>query len=163
MPDKQSGKPPAFSLKSILVPLDGSVFGEAALSCAEELARTSGAQAVLMQAVTPHHFEIDLAETRSPHLAGISEEYLQHATAAARSYLAGIQQRLSERGIAVRSVVETGQAAEAILACARNNAVDMIALSTRGRSGISALVMGSVANKVLHSAEVPVLLVKPRN
>ena len=116
-----------------------------------------------MQAVTPHHFEIDLAETRSPHLAKLSEEYVEHATAAARSYLAGIEQRLSESGIVTRSVVETGQAAEAILACAKSNAVDLIALSTRGRSGISALVMGSVANKVLHSAEVPVLLVKPRH
>jgi len=163
MPDKQSGKPPAFCLKSILVPLDGSVFGEAALPCAQELARTSGAQVVLMQAVTPHHFEIDLAETRSPHLAKLSEEYVEHATAAARGYLAGIEQRLSGGGIVTRSVVETGQAAEAILACAKSNAVGLIALSTRGRSGISALVMGSVANKVLHSAEVPVLLVKPRH
>ncbi len=163
MPDKQSGKPPAFSLKSILVPLDGSVFGEAALPCATELARTSGAQVVLMQAVTPHHLEIDLAETRSPRLARLSEEYMEHAAAAARSYLAGVQKRLSESGLAVRTVVEEGQAAEAILACARNNAADMIALSTRGRSGIGVLVMGSVANKVLHSAEVPVLLVKPRS
>ncbi len=163
MPDKQSGKPLAFSLKSILVPLDGSVFGEAALPCAEELARTSGARLVLMQTVTPHHLEIELAETRSPHLAKLSQEYLEHATVAARSYLAGIQKSLSERGIAVQSLVETGQAAEAILSCARSNGVDMIAMSTRGRSGISALVMGSVANKVLYSAEVPVLLAKPRS
>lgn len=163
MPDKQSGKPPAFCLKSILVPLDGSVFGEAALPCATELARTSGAEVVLMQAVTPHHLAIDLAETRSPHLARLSEEYAEHATAAARSYLAQIQQGLSEGGLEVRSVVEAGQAADAILDCARSNAVDMIALSTRGRSGIGVLVMGSVANKVLHSAEVPVLLVKPRS
>lgn len=162
MPDKQSGRPPAFSLKSILVPLDGSVFGEAALPCAEELARISGASLVLMQAVTPHHLEIELAETRSPHLAKLSQEYLEHATMAARSYLAGIRKRVSEKGIAVHSVVETGQAAEAILASARSNAVDMIALSTRGRSGITALVMGSVANKVLYSAEAPVLLVRPQ-
>lgn len=163
MPDNKSGKPPAFSLRSILVPLDGSAFGEAALPCATEMARISGARLVLMQAVTPHHLEIQLAEARSPRLAGLSEEYLEHATAAARSYLAGVQKRLSESGIAVRFVAETGQAAEAILACARSNAIDIIALSTHGRSGISALVMGSVANKVLHSAEVPVLLVKPRS
>ncbi len=162
MPDKESGRLPAFRLRSILVPLDGSAFGEAALPCAQELARTSGARLVLMQAVTPHHFEIDLAETRSPHLARLSEEYTEHATAAARSYLAQIQQRLSEGGLAVRYVVETGQAAEAILACARSNAIDIIALSTHGRSGVGALLLGSVANKVLHSAEMPVLLVRPR-
>lgn len=163
MPDKQSGRLPAFSLKSILVPLDGSILGEAALPCAEELARTSGASLVLMQAVTPPHLEIELAEARSPHLARLSEEYLEHATATARNYLAGIQKRLSENGIAVHTAVEMGQAPEAILASSRSNAVDMIALSTHGRSGISALVMGSVANKVLYSAEVPVLLVRPRS
>jgi len=149
-------------MKRILVPLDGSVFGEAALPCVEELARVSKADVILIQAVTPHHLEIDLAESRSPHLAKLSEEYVEHATAAARDYLAGIEKRLSESGIAARSVVEVGLPAERIIACAKNNAVDIIALSTHGRSGLSALMMGSVANKVLHYAEVPVLLVRPR-
>jgi nucleotide-binding universal stress UspA family protein len=149
-------------MKRILVPLDGSVFGEAALPCAEELAKASEAEIILMQAVTPHHMEIDLAETRSPHLAKLSEEYEEHATATARGYLATVAKSLSESGIAARSVVEIGPAAERIIACAKSNAVDIIALSTHGRSGFSALMMGSVANKILHLAEVPVLLVKPR-
>lgn len=149
-------------MKSILVPLDGSVFGEAALPCAEEMARVSKAEVILLQAITPHHVEIDLAESRSPHLAKLSEEYVEHATTAARNYLAGIQKRLSESGVVARSVVETGPPDEAIVACAKNNAIDIIALSTHGRSGIGALIMGSVANKVLHSVEVPVLLVRPR-
>jgi nucleotide-binding universal stress UspA family protein len=163
MSDKQSGKPDRPSMKSILVPLDGSGFGEAALPCAEELARTAKAEVILLQAVTPHHLEIDLAESRSPHLSKLSEEYVEHATAAAHDYLAGIEKRLSESGIVVRSVVEVGSPAEMIIACAKKNAVDIIALSTHGRSGLSALMMGSVANKVLHYAEVPVLLVKPHN
>ena len=148
-------------MKRILVPLDGSVFGEAALPCAEELARTAKAEIILVQSVTPHSLEIDLAETRSPHLSKLSEEYVQHATAAARDYLAGIEKRLSQSGIAARSIVEIGAPAERIIACAKDNAVDIIALSTHGRSGLSALMTGSVANKVLHYAEVPVFLVKP--
>ena len=148
-------------MRRILLPLDGSVFGEAALPCAAELARTSNAEIILMQSVTPHSFEVDLAESRSPHLSKLSEEYEQHATAAAHDYLAGIEKRLSQNGITARSVVEIGPPAERIIACAKNNAVDVIALSTHGRSGLSALMMGSVANKVLHYAEVPVLLVKP--
>jgi nucleotide-binding universal stress UspA family protein len=161
MSDKQSGKPTRPSMKRILVPLDGSVFGEAALPCVEELARTAKAEVILLQSVTPHHFEIDLAESRSPHLSKLSEEYVEHATTAARDYLATIEKRLSENGIVARSVVEIGSPAERIIACAKDNAVDIIALSTHGRSGLSALMMGSVANKVLHYAEVPVLLVKP--
>jgi nucleotide-binding universal stress UspA family protein len=161
MSDKQYSKPAGCSMKRILVPLDGSVFGEAALPCAEELARASKAEIILMQSVTPHHFEIDLAESRSPHLSKLSEEYVQHATDVARDYLAGIEKRLSQDGVAARSVVEVGPPAERIIACAKSNAVDVIALSTHGRSGISQLMMGSVANKVLHYAEVPVLLVRP--
>ncbi len=149
-------------MKRILVPLDGSVFGEAALPCAEELAKTAKAEVILLQSVSPHHFEVELAESRSPHLSKLSEEYVEHATAAARDYLAGIEKRLSESGIVARSVVEVGSPAEMIIACAKSNAVDIIALSTHGRSGLSALMMGSVANKVLHYAEVPVLLVRPR-
>jgi nucleotide-binding universal stress UspA family protein len=162
MSDKQSSRPANPCMKRILVPLDGSVFGEAALPCAEELARVSKAEIILMQSVTPHHFEIDLAESRSPHLSKLSEEYIEHARAVAIDYLAGIAKRLSQSGIAARSVVEIGPPAERIIACAKDNAVDVIALSTHGRSGLSALMMGSVANKVLHYAEVPVLLVRPR-
>jgi nucleotide-binding universal stress UspA family protein len=162
MSDKQYSRPASPSMRRILVPLDGSVFGEAALPCAEELARVSKAEIILMQSVSPHHFEIDLAETRSPHLSKLSEEYLEHAKAVAGDYLAGIEKRLSQSGIAARSVVEIGPPAERIIACAKSNAADVIALSTHGRSGLSALMMGSVANKVLHYAEVPVLLVRPR-
>ncbi len=46
MSNKQSGKPARTSIKRILVPLDGSVFGEAALPCAEELARTAKAEVI---------------------------------------------------------------------------------------------------------------------
>lgn len=159
---KESGKPSRPTIERILLPLDGSAFGEAALPYAEELARASNAEIILMQSVTPHSFEVDLAETRSPHLSKLSEEYAEHAKAAARDYLAGIVKGLSQRGISARAVVEIGPPAETIIASAKSNAVDVIALSTRGRSGLSALVMGSVANKVLHYAEVPVLLVKPR-
>ena len=162
MSDKQSGKRANPCIKKILVPLDGSAFGEAALPCAEELARVSNAEVILMQSVAPHHFEIDLAETRSPHLSKLSEEYLEHARAVAADYLAAIQESLSKSGVVARSVVEAGSPAEQIIACAKKNAVDIIALSTHGRSGLSALMMGSVANKVLHYAEVPVLLVRPR-
>ena len=162
MSDKQSGKSDKAKVRRILVPLDGSAFGEAALPYAEEFAGAVGAEVILLQSVAPHHFEIDLAETRSPHLSKLSEEYLEHAKAAAGDYLATIQKRLSGLGIVTHCVVEIGPPADRITAYAKQKEIDLIALSTHGRSGISAMVMGSVANKVFHSAEVPVLLVKPR-
>lgn len=162
MADKQSGKLTNPRVRRILVPLDGSGFGEAALPYVEEFAGAVGAEVTLLQSVAPHHFEIDLAETRSPHLSKLSEEYVDNATATAHDYLATIQKRLSENGIVAHCVVEVGPPAERIVACAKEKDIDLIALSTHGRSGISAIVMGSVANKVFHYAEVPVLLVKPR-
>ncbi|MDM8000656.1 MAG: universal stress protein [Dehalococcoidia bacterium] len=162
MSDKQSGKPGGAVIRRILVPLDGSDFGEAALPYAEQLAAATGAEVILLQSIAPHPLEIDLAETRSPHLSKLRQEYLDHSKAAARDYLAAIQKRLSEKGITARYLVEIGPPADRIVACAKEREVDLIALSTHGRSGIGALVMGSVANKVFHVAEVPVLLVKPR-
>jgi nucleotide-binding universal stress UspA family protein len=161
MSDKQSRKVGKPSVRRILVPLDGSGFGEAALPYVEEFARAVKATVILLHSVTPHHFEIDLAESRSPHLSKLSEEYVEHATADARDYLAGIEKRLSENGILVHCVVEVGPPAERIVACAKDRQIDLIALSTHGRSGLSAIMMGSVANKVFHLAKVPVLLVKP--
>jgi nucleotide-binding universal stress UspA family protein len=162
MADKQSGKLTKARVRRILVPLDGSGFGEAAIPYVEELAGAVGAEVTLLQSVTPHHFEIDLAETRSPHLSKLSEEYLEHAKTTAGDYLATIQKRLSENRIVAHCVVEVGPPAERIVACAKEKEIDLIALSTHGRSGLSAIMMGSVANKVLHLAEVPILLVKPR-
>ena len=162
MADKQSGKLTKARVRRILVPLDGSAFGEAALPYVEEFAGAVGAEVTLLQSVAPHHFEIDLAESLSPHLSKLSEEYVEHATATAHDYLATIEKRLSENGIVAHCVVEVGPPAERIVACAKEKDIDLIALSTHGRSGISAIMMGSVANKVFHYAEVPVLLVKPR-
>lgn len=161
MSDKQSGKASKPIVRRILVPLDGSAFGEAALPYVEEFARGVDAEVILLQSVTPHHLEIELAETRSPHLNKLSEEYVEHATATAREYLGGIEKRLSASGIEARSVVEVGPPAERIVAYAKVRQIDLIALSTHGRSGLSAIMMGGVANKVFHLSKVPVLLVKP--
>jgi nucleotide-binding universal stress UspA family protein len=149
------------SLKRILVPLDGSALGEAALPHAEELAKMAGAEIILVHVVSPQHYEITLAESLSSHLSRLSQEYAEHATAVARDYLGLVAKRLAYNGIAAQVVVELGPPSEKILACARERLVDLIALSTHGRSGVGLLVMGSVANKVVHSAEIPVLLVKP--
>jgi nucleotide-binding universal stress UspA family protein len=105
MSDKQSVKLNKPTVRRILVPLDGSEFGEAALPYVVEFAGAVGAEVTLLHSVTPHHLEIDLAETRSPHLSKLSEEYLEHAKATAGDYLATIRKRLSEKGIITHSVV----------------------------------------------------------
>lgn len=146
-------------VRRILLPLDGSELGEAALPYVEELAVAVKAEIILLQVVTPH-YDIALAESYTSHLDRISEEYIRHASAAATDYLNTIRERLKKKEIAARSEVVVGSPGDKIIDCARENDVDLIAMSTHGRSGIGRWLIGSVADKVLHAADRPVLLVR---
>jgi nucleotide-binding universal stress UspA family protein len=68
---------------------------------------------------------------------------------------------LEEAGFAVSLVVRFGDPAEEITAFAREEGVDLVIMATHGRSGLQRAVMGSVAEKVLHNASVPVIMVPP--
>jgi nucleotide-binding universal stress UspA family protein len=70
--------------------------------------------------------------------------------------------RLRDTGIPIHTTVRYGEAAEEILRHIKDNAVDLVAMSTHGRSGLSRLVLGSVAAQVVHRATVPVLLLRAR-
>jgi len=123
----------------------------------EELAIGTKAEVILLQVVTPH-YDIALAEGYTSHLGRISEEYLAHASAAAKDYLNSVKERLTKMGIAARSEVEVGSPAERIVGYAKESNIDLIAMSTHGRSGIGRWLLGSVADKVIHAADRPILL-----
>lgn len=131
----------------ILVPLDGSGLAEAILSDVVELATQHRADVVLLRVASAHaRIGSDLTEAQV------------HAVAEAEGYLAEEEQRLAGRGIRVSSVVRYGQPAEEILDHARTSGIDLIAMSTHGRTGLTQFVLGSVANKIIHTATVPILL-----
>ena len=73
-----------------------------------------------------------------------------------------ITAQLHNSGINMRPVVLKGRSAEAIVGYADSNEVDLIIMATHGYSGVNRWVRGSVADRVLASSRVPVLLVKPR-
>ena len=146
--------------KKILLPLDGSKLGEVALSSAEELALTSKAEMILFQVVALPH-DVQLAEAYTSHLANLADEYVAHASTAAKDYLDTVKTRLTRKGVKARSVVQAGQPAERIIEYAKEKDVDLIALSTHGRSGMGRWLFGSVADKVVRRSEKPVLLVRP--
>ncbi|MFC1999393.1 universal stress protein [Chloroflexota bacterium] len=145
--------------KRILVPLDGSELGERALPYVEELAAATGAEVLLLEVVALQ-YDIALAETYTPNVGQLSEDFAKRTLANAEKYLKSIEERLSQRGITVRSEIETGVPAERVIAHAKEYDVDLIAMSTHGRSGISRWILGSVADKVLRAADRPVLLVR---
>ena len=137
--------------KRILVPLDGSSLAEAILPQVQELAKTLGAELFLVRAVAAHVFPgVDPTEQEV--------DVVQKAEA----YVAEVAERLHDAGIPVHTAVRYGEAAEEILDHIGVNAVDLVAMSTHGRSGLSRLVLGSVAEQVVRHATVPVLLMRAR-
>ncbi len=135
----------------ILIPLDGSELAEQALPHARCLADAFQAGLVLVRVieVTPYMGE--------PHYTMVAHFEVQEM---AREYLERIATELGDAGYRVDCQVLSGSAAETILACAREQRADLIVMSTHGRSGIGRWVFGSVADKVLRGAHVPVLLVR---
>jgi nucleotide-binding universal stress UspA family protein len=146
--------PPPRALGRILVPLDGSELGEAVLPVVERLAG-------------PFDFAVDLLRVVEP-LPGAAmaevpirvEELDRVAIAEGERYLDKVAGALEGKGLRVRCQVEKGLPVEVIHRHAREAGIGLIAMSTHGRSGLGRLVLGSVAELVLRSAEVPVLLWK---
>ena len=133
----------------ILVPLDGSTLGEAALDKAVEFAR-DGATLVLLRAAEAHQ------------LVGDSVTAQVEAVREAELYLGGLAERLRRGGVrGVETCVWYGPAAEAIVEAARSRNTDLILMSSHGRSGLSRLVLGSVAESVLRGTTTPILLIRP--
>jgi len=88
---------------------------------------------------------------------------VQALGASARSYLDEMGAGLRAKGVAVESQVSTGirSVDQEILQFAHTSNANLIAMSTHGRSGFSKIFLGSMADRVLHSGDVPLLLVKP--
>jgi nucleotide-binding universal stress UspA family protein len=147
------------AFRRLLVPLDGSSLAEAALGPALDLARPSQGELLLMQVVealdsrVAAHAEMD---TPPPSLSTAEQE------AAAQAYLDGVADGLRREGVAVRTLVTVGYAPEAIPEVAAAEKVDLVVMSTHGRSGLSRWVFGSVAEKVVRLAACPVLLIRAR-
>lgn len=137
-------------LQTILVPLDGSPLAEGALAQAAELAAESGARLVLLRAVEASPMlGTDRIETEVK-LVREAEEYL--AAAAARAGAMGARN--------VSTSVWYGSAPWAITEAARVQHVDLIVMTSHGRSGLGRLILGSVAETVLRSTPMPILLLR---
>jgi nucleotide-binding universal stress UspA family protein len=140
--------------QKVLVPLDGSELAECVLPHVKAIAAGCGIeQVVLLKVVEP------LPADASP---AINEVIQKTGVKAAEDYLATIQAKLNKAGLAVKTQVLTGIPAETISDFAQRNKVDLIALATHGRSGISRWVFGSVANRIVRSVTAPVLLIRPK-
>ena len=145
-------------VKRILVPLDESKVGESAIPCAEALAQVVVAELVLFRALEPlKPFVAEGAVSMSP--AMIKEEE-ERRKASAMAYLDGVGKVFQDRGLSTSSAIALGSPAEQIIDYAEANAIDLIAMSTHGRSGMGRWVFGSVTDKVLHAGDTPLLTIR---
>jgi nucleotide-binding universal stress UspA family protein len=139
--------------KRILVTLDGSKLAEQALPHAALHAEQFGAEIVLLKVLGP------LPE---PSMAGRGAVRSAEAASAqlAHDYLEGAAARLREQGLATRTATIEGKPYVEIIRFAEENEIDLIVMSTRGHSGLSRWLLGSVADRVVRGATVPLLLIQ---
>lgn len=143
-------------IRHILLPLDGSRQSERALPVSLELAQALDASLTLLHATGS-----DLPVPGLYPQRGSDRTHIRLAApvSSPRAYLERIAAQCSGPNREIKLALRRGSAAEAILDFARENATDLIAMATHGRSGLSHWVYGSVTEKVLRGAETSLLVV----
>jgi universal stress protein A len=136
--------------QNILIPLENSPADETILTHIRPLARMTGANLLLVHVangwVARNFKQLQLAE---------SEEMKQD-----RAYLEKRREDLVAEGFSCTAVLALGEPSDEIIKLARENHVDLIAMTTHGHRLISDIVYGATADKVRHAVDVPVLLLK---
>ena len=147
--------------KRLLVPLDGSRRAEAILPAAMALAAVTGTEIALLQAVAPVSVMTD-PPTSYP--MGIDEEITKLERQQAQDYLDSLAEQLTAAGTrSSGAAVLGGTAFDTIRAVADEPGTGVIAITTHGRGGVRRMVLGSIADKLVRSGNVPVLVTRPRS
>ena len=144
--------------RHILIATDGSALAEKAVSHGLSLAKSVGAKIIALTVETPFNvYDVPASRVRQ-----MSEAFAQHAEQA-RRHAAGVLDRITDAanasGVPCETVqVEHDHPYQAIIATAKDKGCDLIVMASHGRSGISAILLGSVTNKVLTHTSIPVLV-----
>lgn len=149
-------KPPAGRVfKKILLPLDGSPLGEAALPLTIEIAQALGSEVVLFRAVD---IQLHIHSIGGPDHFRYTEQQVEQMNKDAAAYLDGTRKKYPV--IKIRTLLATGDAASEILKAAEAENVSLVAMSSHGHTGIDRWVLGSISNKILHAGKEPLLIVR---
>ncbi|MDH3269967.1 MAG: universal stress protein [Gemmatimonadota bacterium] len=147
------------SFETLLIPLDGSELSQSAMAHATEFGELFDSAYHLTRVVT---YPIDLASPYLPHTAQLNQKVLDDAKEGAAKYLEERAEEMRRRGLRVTtSVAVDAQAGQGILAETEAVGADMVAMATHGRKGLSRVVLGSAADKVLRGLHKPLLLHRP--
>lgn len=160
-PEEDEEPPPvdAVELDHILVPLDGSRLAESVLEPTFGLADLFGSKITLVGVV---HFPGTVTSSYIPDSVEPSGETVAEGTARTEAYLTETAERLSRSGREVATDVRVDvHPARGILDAAEDLDIDLVAIATHGRGGVSRMVLGSVADKLVRASLRPTLVYRP--
>lgn len=144
--------------KNILIPTDGSELSQRAVKMAMELAKLHRARVTGIHVIPDYHLLIAYEGAFDP----ITEERIEEeAKTRAQGYLAYVQKSAQDAGVACDTVCETSDHPyDAILKTAEARQCDLIVMTSHGRKGLAAVLLGSETRKVLTHTRIPVLIVR---
>lgn len=132
--------------KTILIPLDGSGLAEAALEHGEVLARKFNSRIILLRVCT--------AAPQLDPVSGLDSRQI---------YLEQVAKGLRESSLEVETRLQKGDPGRVIIEMAETTEIDLVILSSHGRTGLARWVYGSVAEKILHEARCPMMLIRAQS
>jgi nucleotide-binding universal stress UspA family protein len=145
-----------FPVKKILWPSDASESANQALGAAIEVAKQFNAKLYGLQVVT----EVPTLTDTGPPMSGLDiPKYEEELRNGAQEALAELVKGKVPDSIEVVTYIKMGKAAEVIITFAKEKEIDLIIMATHGRSGLSHLLLGSVAENVIRHSPVPTLII----
>ena len=144
--------------KSILIPTDGSELSQRAVTMAMELAKVHQARVTAIHVIPDYHLLIAYEGAFDP----VTEERIEEeAKTRAEGYLAYVRKCAQDAGVPCDTLCETSDHPyDAILKVADARRCDLIVMTSHGRKGLVAVLLGSETRKVLTHARIPVLVVR---
>jgi nucleotide-binding universal stress UspA family protein len=161
-PASEQASPPSTSVphgryRKIVVPIDGSGWSERAIPHAVDIARNNGSEIILLHVFRPPASEY----TDQLALAG-QDVQLDRMRSEIKNYLMGLRGQLRNQHVECRvQFIEGVGAASLICDYVNEEGVDLVVMTSHGRTGLSRFIFGSIAEKVLQGVNVPVLIIRP--
>jgi nucleotide-binding universal stress UspA family protein len=143
-------------LKIILVPLDGSEWSFRAAKYAIKIAKMANAEVVCLHAVA------DLPYTAYAHANVLIPQYIGEAKNEAQKWYDKVNAIAEKAGVrlSAETILNVFSVADSIISYAEKNNVDLIIMSTKGKTGLKKVLLGSVASGAISHAKCPVLIVR---
>ncbi|CAM2754770.1 MULTISPECIES: universal stress protein [Halobacterium] len=138
----------------VLVPIDGSPQAETAINHA--LTEFDDATITVLNVIDP----IEAGYTSQAAVPGYSEEWFEQSKAAAEELFADAQEAADEYDTTLETATEVGRPSRTIVSYAEENDIDKIVMGSHGRSGVTRILLGSVAENVVRRSPIPVTIVR---